>query len=339
MREDLLRGLRERGFEVVRVLKDKEEYASLLAEYRGERVVVKLGWGRGAARVENEARVLGELRGLPVVPRLVETGSVGDARFAVIEYVEGRSLSGLRAPRLNDAILTVFYLLDSLLHVNSRGFVHCDVKPSNVIASRRGYILIDFDVARRFDAGGLAAGTPGYTCPGALEGRPPGRGCDLYSVAALLYYLVTGSAPPREPEALARALYNLPAPRGLIELLRRVVVDEGFRDALDHVELMQSLSLYHSMLLQPHIVVDGVYRPAGYGRIVVGEEGQIRVPGRPVYLELHNYGGVAQVKAHAALNLVHRGRVTRLEPGRVAALEYGDIIVFDGHIMYSFIRG
>ena len=100
-------------------------------------------------------------------------------------------------------------LCEALDHAHSRGVVHRDIKPQNVLVTEEGEPrakLMDFGVARLTDAAALTApgdvvGTLAYMAPEQAEGRAAGPEADVYSLALTLYECWSGREPepPRDP--------------------------------------------------------------------------------------------------------------------------------------------
>jgi serine/threonine protein kinase len=109
----------------------------------------------------------------------------------------------------------------ALDYVHTRGVVHCDVKPTNILLcehfSDGGAVLIDFGVARAFtdhlgrDITRIEASLP-YTAPEVLYGRSPTAATDLYALACTAVELLFGAPPFTRPTTFALADDHLRSP-------------------------------------------------------------------------------------------------------------------------------
>lgn len=180
--------------------------------HTGAVVALKLGHAsprRPRAPLE-EAAILGAVRHPSVVA--VHDAGVCDTfgAYLALDLLEGRSVETLLTTRAvlspNDAVAVVLDLCAALAHVHASGFVHRDVKPSNLVITRDAFgrehaTLIDFDVAARaVDVAEKAAeprrtGTRDYMAPEQLEGGPLDARGDVYAAGALTYELLTGALP------------------------------------------------------------------------------------------------------------------------------------------------
>lgn len=201
---------------------------------------------RDLARFEREACLLAQLNH-PGIVRLYEVGSHRGWPYLALEYVEGGTLASQLQGRpiaADDAARTTYELAQALRHAHERGIIHRDLKPGNILltpqidrceretlgtealTSFAGRTKIaDFGLARSIDAADLTRtgdvlGTPGYAAPELFDGRAveADQSCDLYSLGAILYELLTGRAPFRgetaiETIALARLEDPLPPRR------------------------------------------------------------------------------------------------------------------------------
>ena len=172
----------------------------------------------------------------PNIVVLYEVGSVEGEVFLAMQCVEGSTLrqrmaAGPLAPA--EAIRIGQAIADALAHAHSRGLVHRDVKPENVLLTAEGRVKVaDFGTARVMDdtltAGQLMVGTPAFLPPEVVSGRVADERGDLYSLGVLLYEQLTGALPFSGPE-LAGLLYKIvnepppPLPSFLPAPLRQLV--------------------------------------------------------------------------------------------------------------------
>jgi eukaryotic-like serine/threonine-protein kinase len=178
--------------------------------------VIEIG-GEPIDRVLREAQAVGRLNH-PNVVTLYELGEDARCAYLVSELVDGATLSELqRKGGLSDRDVgeAAADLCDALEHAHSRGVVHRDIKPQNVMlaADGRRAMLMDFGIARVLDGAGLTAtgdviGTLAYMAPEQAEGDAADPPADVYSLALTLYEAWSGENPNARatPAATARAI-------------------------------------------------------------------------------------------------------------------------------------
>ncbi len=161
-----------------------------------------------AAQFDHEAKVLGALSH-PNIVLLVDFVRTKSHVFLVLEQVDGVSLGELLAkkPKLPPevAIAIAAEVARGLAHAHPRGIVHRDVKPGNVLVSRRGEVkLIDFGIAEMTTTGRTSIdsitteasfGTPAYMAPEQILGERVDARSDLFALGVVLYQMLAGVRP------------------------------------------------------------------------------------------------------------------------------------------------
>ncbi len=133
-------------------------------------------------------------------------------RCIVMEYVPGVTLDRLvtsSSPLSEaDALRYIRQIGEALIFIHKKGLIHRDVKPSNIVirAGKSEAVLIDFGLARKFDHPHTTTSSDtakGFSAPEmAMSDRKRGPHTDVYSLAATLYYLLTGQPPEDGEERL-----------------------------------------------------------------------------------------------------------------------------------------
>ncbi len=182
-------------------------------------------------RFENEAQAAAALNH-PNVATVYSVEEAGKHRFITMEYVEGKTLDEFIRPDGVDekTFLDWFVpIAEALAHAHSKGVVHRDIKPGNImITSEKRPKILDFGLARiaplheaerssitRTDQ---IIGTPAYMSPEQAQGSEVDERSDIFSLGVLMYESLTGKRPfsganqaaaihsvlSEEPEAIER---------------------------------------------------------------------------------------------------------------------------------------
>ncbi|GAA3186127.1 serine/threonine-protein kinase [Streptomyces ramulosus] len=191
-------------------------------EVLGRTVAVKeLRFPGGVEEDEKRRLITRTLREAKAIARIRNNGAVtvydvvdeDDRPWIVMELVEGGSLAELvrddgpltphRAAEVGLAVL------DVLRAAHREGILHRDVKPSNVLMSDDGrVVLTDFGIAQvegdpSVTSTGMLVGAPSYISPERARGHKPGPPADLWSLGGLLYACVEGVPPYDKGSAIA----------------------------------------------------------------------------------------------------------------------------------------
>lgn len=164
------------------------------------------------ARFEREAKAMAALDH-PNIVHIHDYGQTPDGNpYFVMEYIDGMDVHKLRLTGQLDlpgALELVSQVCAALQYAHSRGIVHRDIKPGNILVNREGVAKVaDFGLAKvlgtetqpfhepSLTRSGTALGTPDYMAPEQFEGSHVDHRADIYSLGVMLYDLLTGS-PPR----------------------------------------------------------------------------------------------------------------------------------------------
>jgi serine/threonine protein kinase/Flp pilus assembly protein TadD len=244
-------------------------------------------------RLFREARAAATLDH-PNICAIHEVNEDGDTVFIVMQYIEGETLAArlLDSPMTPDEVIDVgIQVGEALSEAHSRGVIHRDIKPQNVIITPRGQVkVLDFGLARVAQAEdtigpeaktvtqlteeGYIVGTVAYMSPEQLKGQPIDTRSDLFSFGVMLYECAAGKPPftggskieisskvlqvdPRRPSEV-----NPGIPKGLETIILRAMakepsdryqnVDEILRDLRElRASLSGATELMPSVTRQP----------------------------------------------------------------------------------------
>ncbi len=197
-------------------------------------------------RFRREAQLAAQLAHPAIVP-IYDFDSRGSVSWYTMELAEGGSVAELvqrAGPRpLAEIAPRVDVVLDGLAAAHAIGVVHRDLKPENIVIDRyRRWRIADFGIANIWGQDPAdAGGTPAFAPPEQLLGEPQDTAADCFSLAAIVYFALSGQPPYGEtdvPSILARALAGQPDlsefPEEIAEWLRRGLdpsVERRFQDA------------------------------------------------------------------------------------------------------------
>ena len=218
---------------------------------------------RAVAILEREAAAGRAVQHRNVVP-VLDAQLRREPRYVVMPRLQGQSLETLLAvrprPALADALWFARQIAEALAALDAAGWMHGDVKPSNIIVSPQGHAtLIDLGFARRRGEDGGNAdrpvpGTPRYMAPEMFLSRlRPDIRSDLYSLGAVIYRMIAGR-PAFEGNDVASVLEqqlrtrprslrdcNPRVPEGVATLVQRLLAKDPLRRPSSPAELVSQL--------------------------------------------------------------------------------------------------
>jgi WD40 repeat protein/serine/threonine protein kinase len=208
-------------------------------------------------RFEQEAAAVARLRH-PNIVQVHDFDNEGELYYMVMEFIEGPTLktelderkAQEREFNLDEVVHILSALAGAIDYAHGRNMVHRDLKPANIMFTAEGQVLLtDFGLARMIGSthqsiSGSMAGTPAYMAPEQCQGESGDARSDLYSLALILYEMVTGRQPYEGDTPFAILLQHLNEPLPLPSLHRpdlpaaveRVIVKAASKRPVDRYQ-------------------------------------------------------------------------------------------------------
>ncbi len=169
-------------------------------------------------RFRREARAVAQFSH-PHIVGVIDAGEDDHRPYIVFEYVEGETLkdrirrSGMLP--VDEALAYAIEITRALDAAHSRGIVHRDIKPQNVLIDEEGMAKVtDFGIARSLDEEGLTAdgrvlGTTDYVSPEQALGHAVNGQSDIYSLGIVMYEMLAGDVPFHGENQVAVAMKHV----------------------------------------------------------------------------------------------------------------------------------
>ena len=154
----------------------------------------------------------------PNIVSVYDVSRGGDMEYIVMELIDGITLKQYMEKRgqLNwrESLHFITQIMRGLSHAHSRGIIHRDIKPQNIMVLRDGSVKVaDFGIACLADSAQTltqeALGSVHYISPGQARGDRPDARSDIYSSGVVLYEMLTGRLPFEGESAVAVAIQHL----------------------------------------------------------------------------------------------------------------------------------
>jgi len=169
------------------------------------------------ARFMREAETAASLKHKNIVS-VIDSGHANNVAYIAMEYIRGKSLKEYSQPKalLPRALIIdlIAQCADGLHYAHEKGIIHRDVKPANILYDHAAACakLGDFGIAHIANStqtlAGSFLGTPFYMSPEQLSGLDVDARCDIFSLGATLYRLLTG-VPPFAGDSMARLMHTI----------------------------------------------------------------------------------------------------------------------------------
>jgi tetratricopeptide (TPR) repeat protein/TolB-like protein/predicted Ser/Thr protein kinase len=343
-------------------------------------VAIKVISRQQSAHSDAQERFLREARSAsalnhPNIVTIHEIGETDEHAYIVMEFVDGKSLrelllqGGLAAGQI---IRVANQICDALEEAHSRGLIHRDVKPENILVTERGHVkVVDFGLAKSFRPGlsaypgeksltetGAVMGTLSYMSPEQLRGEALDARTDIFSFGIVLHEMVSGRLPFDGENAFdvaasilkdeARRIEQLSegVPPGIVHIISRCLEKDrdrrygSFREVRNELETLADVAVCTAPTVE--------LNPASLVSAMRGERSRPNVP-TILVLPLETvpgdeYLGVGMAHAIetdlakiAGLSVLSRSGVTqqRDRGPREVARELGATILLEGDVMRS----
>ncbi|TNF34006.1 MAG: serine/threonine protein kinase [Gammaproteobacteria bacterium] len=242
-------------------------------------------------RFLREARIVAGLSH-PNIVQVYDVGEFDNYHYIAMEYHPGGDLQERIAKGLSveDSVRIIEQIALALDYAHSKGYIHRDVKPDNVLFREDGSaVLTDFGIAkptskntRQMTQVGKVIGTPKYMSPEQARGQELDARSDLYALGVMFYEMLVGEVPFDGEDPIAIGIKHIKDPvptlpaelaafQEAMETILAKSVDDRYQRGRDFVEAIEQVAYLH----------DDGSRRASRGRLKASPSGRIGRVGTP----------------------------------------------------------
>lgn len=219
--------------------------------------------------IRKEARVWKTASGHPNILPIIEANIYDGQVVIVSEFASGGSLRDLirrGVPSVEDSIDLTIGILNGLEHLHKNQILHRDLKPENILMQEKTPRLTDFGISKLITsttAQTKAVGTPSYMSPEAFDGKGNKIPSDLWSVAVILYEIITGNLPFPQKEFVSLigsivAKDPEPLPKSVNHQLSKIILKGLHKDPNQRYQTASSMKYELQKFLNSNGTIDPV---------------------------------------------------------------------------------
>jgi serine/threonine protein kinase len=256
--------------------------------------------GDARARIRREAELLASIKS-PSIAGFVDADVEAALPWLAMNYISGPSLAEVSTPLPDPQLRQLASgLSNALATLHESDIVHRDVKPSNVILTHAGPVLVDLGIARTsamtvVTRAGTVIGSPLWMAPEQLTGKPISAATDVWAWGIVLAFAATGRAPFGDGpiEALAwRILHSEADLQGVPDWLHRTVTAALSKESTQRPQARQLHGSARHAGTVPQSTVPSAARDLTYSATAIERGKFTRRPSRKVTALAISAGGL-----------------------------------------------
>lgn len=234
------------------------------------------------AKFKKEAELLCSLDH-PGIVKFLNYVETENGLFLIMEYVKGMTLKDFIEKKNGLIVESRAYpmikeILNAFSYAHSKGIIHCDIKPSNIMVDDEGHLkIMDFGIAQIIsdarNGNGISVGTPAYMSPEQVYGKAADERSDIYSLGVLMFTMLTGKTPYDSTKLTEHLIKSKVVKEGLPRLIEYYPhISDKIQKVVDKATKKDPAMRYSSCSemdkdVKKAMVSDPIPRPLMYGGI------------------------------------------------------------------------